>query len=281
MSQPGESVSGPERQSLPQNVVRTMQEWQTLHERITLHRRAGLLQAADCELFARLVRDPQIERHLHKVVDTASQDPTLAIITPALGEAEELARVLERAGYPALRTRSAQDVLSPSLLLDERKLTASGIPVEFNVALPSVYLLKEIEPFSSSDERGSLHLTPTSIQSAVEQGIPIQDILDRLHALHRGPLPRAIERQIRAWGHYYGDAAVEQMTLIQVRDAKTLNELLDEPGIQALLRPFVPDPRYALALVASEHLDELLEVLARYGIQVRDRLDQASLQKQE
>jgi hypothetical protein len=180
-----------------------------------------------------------------------------------------------------LRTRSAQDAPRPALRLDESQLTASGIPVEFDVALPSIYLLRQIESFSSSDERGRLHLTPTSIRTAIEQGTLIQDILDRLRALHRGPLPRAIERQIRAWGGYYGDAAMEQMTLIQVRDSGILNELLAEPDIQALLRPFAPDPRRALAWVPSERVDELLEVLAGYGIQVTDRLDQASLQVQE
>jgi hypothetical protein len=280
MSQADDDAPSHESRPLPQNVVRTLQEWQSLHERITIHRRASLLQAEDGSLLARLVRDPQVSRHLLKSVEGADgQESTLAIVAPALGEAEELARALERTGYPALRTRSAQDTLRPALLLDETKLTASGVPVEFDVALPSIYLLKQIELFSSSDERGCLHLTPASIERSIEQGFPIQDILDRLRALHRGPIPRPVERQIRAWGHYYGDAAVEQLTLIQIRDAKTLNELLDEPEIGALLRPFIPDPRYALALVASEHVDEILEILARYGIQVRDHLDQATLQK--
>jgi hypothetical protein len=167
------------------------------------------------------------------------------------------------------------------LLLDETKLTASGIPVEFDVALPSIYLLNQIETFSSLDERGRFYLTPTSIQTAVEHGTSIQDILGRLRALHRGPIPRSIERQIQAWGHYYGDAALEQVTLIQIKDPQTLNELLREPEIQALLRPFVPDPKCALALVAPERVDELLNLLARYGIQVRDQLDHASLQAEE
>jgi len=282
MSRVDDAAPVQESRPLPQNVVRTLQEWQSLHERITIHRRAGLLQAADSELFARLVREAQIDRHLRKTVASADgKESNLAIITPALGEAEELARALERAGYPALRTRSAQDALRPALVLDEAKLTATGILVEFDVALPSVYLLKQIEPFSSPDERGSLYLTPSSILRAVEHGTPVQVIIDRLHALHRGPIPRSIERQIRAWGRYYGDAAVEQMTLIQVRDAETLNELLDEPDVQALLRPFVPDPGHALAWVAPERVDELVEVLARYGIRVRDRLDQASLQRPE
>lgn len=265
--------------SLPQNILRTLHEWQALYERVTIHRRASLLQAADTDLFTRLFQDPSVRRHLTRPVEAVEDgEATLALISPALGETEELIRALEQAGYPALRTRSPQDTLRPALLLDESKLTASGIPVEFDVALPSIYLLEQIAPFSSYDERGRLYLTPSSIQNAIEQGLPIQDILLRLRTLHCGPVPHGIERQIRAWGHYYGDAAVEQVTLIQVQDAETLSELLSEPDIQALLRPFVPDPSHALALVTTEDMDELLQVLARYGIVLRDQLKQASLQ---
>jgi hypothetical protein len=277
MSQSGEGdVNG---KSLPQNIVRTLEEWQSLHERVTIYRRANLLQAADSDLLGRLLEDVSVRQHLSKSVEGPKDgDSTLALISSALGETEELTRALERAGYPALRTRSPQDAVQPALLLDESRLTATGIPVHFDVALPSIYLLEQIVPFSSTDEQGRLHLTPTSIQNAVEQGLPIQDILARLRALHRGPVPHAVERQIRAWGHYYGDAAIEQVTLIQLQDTNTLNELLDEPDIQALLRPFVPDPSHALAVVASERVDELLTVLARYGISIREQLDQAALQ---
>jgi hypothetical protein len=245
---------------------------------VTIHRRAGLLQAADSQLFERLAQDTAVRRHLAQSMDGENQGQSLAIISSALGETEELARALERLGYPALRTRSPKQALRPALLLDESKLTIAGIPVEFDVALPSIYLLGQIAEFSSIDERGCYHLTPTSIQNGIENGLPIQDILDRLRVLHRGPLPQAVERQIRAWGRYYGDAAIEQVTLIQIQDAKTLNELLDEPEIRALLRPFVPDPNRALALVPGGRLDELLPLLARYGINVRDQLDQAALQ---
>ena len=75
-----------------------------------------------------------------------------------------------------------------------------------------------------------------------------------------------------------GTAAIEQVTLIQLKDAKTLNELLSEPEVRALVRPFVPDPGRALALVAAEDVDELVQVLARYGVSTHDRLSQASLQ---
>ena len=77
----------------------------------------------------------------------------------------------------------------------------------------------------------------------------------RLRAVHRGPLSHAVEKQVRAWGHYYGDAAVQTVTLIQIKDSETLNELLAEPEVRAILRPFVPDPAQALALLDAARRD--------------------------
>jgi hypothetical protein len=211
-----------------------------------------------------------------------------------LGETEELVRALERAGYPPLRTRSPRDAVRPSLTIAtgarpgpdaDVSTTATGVPatiagmeIEFHVAVPSIYLYEQIAPFTRQDERGRYHLTQSAVQEATQGGTAVDEILDRLRALHRGPLPHAVERQIRAWGGYYGDAAVQTVTLIQVQDGKTLNELLAEPEVRALLRPFVPDPNHALALLDKGDPKQLYEILARYGIDVHDQLAQAALQ---
>ena len=110
MSQADNGSPAQENPSLPQNVVRTLQEWQALHERITIHRRAGLLQAADRELLARLAEAPQIGRHLLKSVDeTDGKEAALAIISPALGEADlancRRGRALIRSGEVGLTQR--------------------------------------------------------------------------------------------------------------------------------------------------------------------------------
>ena len=278
--------------SLPQNVVRTLQEWQGLHERVTIHRRASLLQAASGELLAQLRQDPTIRSHLLHSEDPsrgpepgegsegASGDAALAIVSPALGETEELVRALERAGYPPLRTRSPRDPILPTLRISPGDgPSATGLEIGFHVALPSMYLLAQIAPLTRQDEQGRYYLTQSAIREAVAGGMPVPEILDRLGALHRGPLPHAVDRQIRAWGRYYGDAAVQTVTLIQIQDSKTLNELLAEPEIRAYLRPFVPDPAQALALLDAADLEKLYEILARYGIDVRGQLAQAALAK--
>jgi hypothetical protein len=71
---------------------------------------------------------------------------------------------------------------------------------------------------------------------------------------------------------------LQTVTLIQVQDAKTLNELLTEPEVKAALHPFVPSPNRVLAMVDIEDLQSLHEILGRYGITLHDQLDQASLE---
>jgi hypothetical protein len=205
-----------------------------------------------------------------------------------LAQTEELIHALERAGHPPIRTRSPtdtvhpQDTAHPSLsIAADREGSPSGLEIRFHVALPSIYVYAQIAPFTGQDEQGRTFLTPSAIDEAVRQGMSVDEIIERLSALHYGPLPHAVVKQIRAWGHYYGAAALQTITLIQVQDAETLNELLAEPGVREILRPFVPDPGRALALVDTDTCQSLHEILARYGITLQDQLAQASLEVQD
>jgi uncharacterized protein (UPF0147 family) len=269
-----------EPHTLPQNVVRTLQEWQGLHERVTIRRRANLLQAADAQLLEQLRQDPAICTHLDDRVDGEESQPVaLTLIQPGLAQTEELIQALEHAGYPPMRTRSSKDAMRPSLIVaDERETSASGIEIHFHVALPSIYVHEQIAPFTRQDEQRRTYLTPLAIDEAVRTGMGVDEILERLSALHYGPLPHAVVKQVRAWGHYYGDAALQTVTLIQIQDAKTLNELLADPKVSATLRPFVPDPGKVLAFVDADDLDWLYEALARYGITLHDQLVHSSLE---
>jgi hypothetical protein len=272
--------SSAEVHPLPQNVVRTLQEWQDLHERVIIHRRANLLQAVDMQLLKQLQQIPAVRAHLDDRIDT--QDPqqvALALIRPGLAQTEELIHALEHAGYPPMRTRSSKDAGPPSLTIaDPGEASASGIEIQFHVALPSIYTYEQIAPFTRQDEQGRTYLTPSAIKEAVRAGMGVDEILERLSALHYGPLPHAVVKQVRAWGHYYGDAMLQTVTLIQIQDAKTLNELLTDPKVRAALRPFVPDPSRVLALVDTDDLISLHEILDRYGITLHDQLAQSSLE---
>jgi hypothetical protein len=248
---------------LPQNVMRTLKEWQSLHERVTIHRNASLLQAADDTLLDRLVQDPAIGVHL-----TTRPGQAVTLITPRLGEAESLIHILQKMGYPPARTQSPKDALRPSFIIDEHG------QFHFHIALPSIYLYEQIAPFTGRDEQGRYYLTQSAVQGALERGLGIDGILKRLRALHLGSLPRWVEIQVRAWGHYYGHAAVQTITLVQLKDDKTCRELLAEPELKGILRPFAPAEDKALAIVSTEDLERLYELLAERGITFQDQLDE-------
>ena len=289
LNQPSRTDQPAGATSLPQNIVRTLQEWQVLYERVTIHRQASLLQTANADLMAQLRQEPDIRSHLvHKKDQGAAgsedegtdavADTALTLISPALGETEELVRALEHAGYPPLRTRSSRAPILPSLTIARGEdPSVTGLNIQFHIALPSIYLYEQIAPLTRQDERGRYYITQSAVQEAIQGGMSVTEIVDRLRALHRGPLPHEVVKQIRAWGHYYGDAAVQTVTLIQIQDSKMLNELLAEPEVRALLRPFVPDPTRALAMLDARDQEKLYEILARYGIDIHDQLAQAAL----
>lgn len=247
---------------LPQNVVRTLHEWQELHERITIRRGAALLQAVDGDLLDRLVEDSSIRPHL-----ATRPGETVAVISSRLGETEELVLALQAMGYPPARTRSPRDTARPSFTIDK-----AG-QLHFSIALPSIYLYEQLALFTGQDEQGRYWLTQSAIQRALEQGMSVNDILSMLQALHLGPLPRWVEIKVRAWGHYYGSAALETVALVQIRDSETLRELLSEPEIGEILHVFAPDENKVLAVVDTEHLNALSELFAERGITLQDKLD--------
>jgi hypothetical protein len=96
-------------------------------------------------------------------------------------------------------------------------------------------------------------------------------VLDELCKLHRGLLSQELVDQIKAWGNYYGDAAVESVILVEFRDRATLDELRKNPDLQTLLTPF-PAGNRALAVVSQDKLQEIQEILARFGVSVQDGL---------
>jgi hypothetical protein len=246
---------------LPQNVSRTLREWQTIHERIKIHRHSTLLQAADKALLDRLMQDPRVSASF-----ASRPDDTVALIVPRQGETEELVRNLQTVGYPPARTRSASQKPRPSITIDDVG------QVHFAIDLPSIYLYEQIAPFTGQDEQGRYFLTQSAVQEAISGGMTVEEILGRLRALHLGPLARWVEIKVRAWGHYYGDAAMQTITLVQIKDEKTLHELLAEPELEGILHPFVPNGDKALAIVTSD-LDTLRRAFAERNIDVKERLE--------
>lgn len=249
---------------LPQNITRTLLEWQTLHERITIHRRATLLQANGARLMDELFEITSINQHL-----TARPGEAVALVAPEGPAASALIESLQEIGHLPARTGSTQDVLRPSLTI------ARDGQIHFREALPSIFLFGLIAPFTNIDDSHRYFLTEAAVKRALVKtdssaGIyTVGKILDTLRTLHIGPLPRWVEIKVRAWGHHYGDAAIQPLILVQIQDEQTLKELMQEPELEGLLQPFAPSRKKALAAISPEKLDLLRLALTERGMDIK------------
>jgi hypothetical protein len=244
---------------LPQNVARTLEEWETLHRRIVIHRRTALAQTVGPEVMDKLLADETLAAHLSRQLA-----PTLALLKPGKDTVSRLMQQLQVHGLPPARTIHPGNARCPSLTLadDGRLLFAHKVP--------SIFVFTTLGRFTERGDDGVWHITPAAVRRGIASGLGVDDILKELTDLHRGPLPAWIVKAAKSWGKYYGDARLETLTLIQFRDAIALRELLGDPELSPFLQPFIPER--GLAHVDAARQDEVQRLLAERGVEIVGRL---------
>jgi hypothetical protein len=243
------------RMPLPQNVKRSLEEWQTLHERITIRRGVALVQTEDGatldELFAIEPLAPQLGRR-------ASADVVLA-----RAGASAVQGALREAGWLAVFTRRDQTDAPASVTTDE-----TG-----NVTLvhrtPSIYAYEGIEAFAERVDARRARITPESVHAACQQKLDVPAMLARLRAVHRGEIPAQLVTRLKAWGKYFGGATLGALILIEFRDEQARAELLNDPALQPHLERFDAGNR-PLARVRAESLEHVKELLAERGVDLKE-----------
>lgn len=244
--------------ALPQNVRRSLEEWGAQHERIVFRTGVSLLQAVDGDLLGRLVDDPQLGRHM---VRTLSTQVTLL---EADGEEALISKLVGQGLFPAI-TGAEPDSADDSVIIEE---DGTIRPIH---ACPSLHLRGRLSRLAEEAPGGMWKLSPRSVRRAAGSKIKATHLLDELVKLHRGTLPRSLVDQIKAWGGYYGDAAVETLSLIEFSDPGALDELRENADLRQLLTPF-PAGHGTLAIVPTDRLAEVKESLIRFGVQLQDGL---------
>ncbi len=243
---------------LPQNVRRSLEEWAAHHERIVFRSGVSLLQAADADLLAALMDEPRTGKHLVRSVS-----PEVALVKK--NQQRKLVSALVGQGlFPAV-SGAQPEAADNSIVIQE---DGTIHPIH---AVPSLHLRGRLSRLAEETVDGGWRLTPASVRRAGGSKNKVLRLLDELGKLYRGPLPGALAEQVKAWGGYYGHAAAETLTLIEFRDRTALDELREHPELQAYLTLF-PAGNRALAIVPAEKLAQVKEVLARFGVRVRDGL---------
>jgi hypothetical protein len=238
---------------VPQNVLRTLQEWGEQHERIVFHRAAPLLQTSSPELLEQLWDDTSLRIHLERRVT-----PTAAVVgkrrLAALQEA-----LLKREMLPAF---SAQD--KPRTGLVQATPDGELLPIHDG---PSILLEARLRRLAEERD-AKFYVTEAAVTEALASGMSVLEYLDQLTVLHRGPLPAELQSRIKAWGRYYGKASLQNAVLLEVKDSATAEELLADAELAPLLSRFAADPRGRLLHVHTDDLDALGRLLRDRGVQL-------------
>jgi hypothetical protein len=243
--------------AVPDNVSRTLNEWQMLHERITIFPRVTLIHAADPQDLDALGQEKELKAWLKE-----RPAPTLALL-PERNAVHRLARALvERAWIPLIS--QGENKSSPQSV----EVSPEGC-LRFKVATPDLYLHGRLARFSDLDGTTGYQMTAASVQRAVRTGMTAPAILVELKQLADGEVPAALEKRILAWSGHYGDAELEEVVLLRLRSADTLKELLDDPELSPLLIPLDDEQVKVTARVRPKDLNRLRLLLEERGIKQR------------
>ena len=240
--------------TLPQNVRRSLEEWQALHERITFRRGVPLLQAEDAKTLDELFANPALSAKLGRPVGDHVALPDKP--------APEVVQALREGGWLPVVTQRDQTDAPASLVADE----------EGNVTLlhraPSVYAYQGVEPFAERIDPRHARITPATVAAATKHNLSVPAMLAQLRSVHRGEIPAKLVMRLKAWGRYFGDARLGTLTLIEFRDEKARAELLADPELKKHITRFDAGER-PLALVHSDALERVQELLAERGVELR------------
>jgi hypothetical protein len=245
--------------ALPQNVSRSLDEWQAAFERIVVHPRVGWLEVASPDLADAVLAHPTLAA---AVIKRAS--PTGLIVQ--IDRVDALERALLAAGELPARSRAADQARRGSILLSE-----DGT-LRFTHAVPSLHVLGALRPFcdpAAPDQPAERwRISAAGVARARSAGIDANAILATLDEMAVGGVPDALAARIKAWSRHYGSASLLAVTLIQFRDQAALDELLQDGELARYLRPFKPEARLGLAVVEPAHVKRARDLLAERGVEV-------------
>ncbi|MGE5223456.1 MAG: helicase-associated domain-containing protein, partial [Omnitrophica WOR_2 bacterium] len=241
--------------SLPGNVERTLEEWQAQYERITIHPQATLAHGSP-ELLDRISKENKTSKWI------ASRPlPDVAI----LQNQQAIPRLVNWLHAQEILPLTVQPGVRPGSI----RVGDSG-EIELNEKAASIYLHGQLSAIADRTDSG-YRLTPASIQRAVQSGLSAPEMVSRLQAMSGRQVPDEAARKIRAWSKYYGDAVVENVVLLQVKDPNTLQELLKDPELKHMLKEFTMPAGKALARIQPKDLEKLRLLLAERGVEILDK----------
>ena len=232
---------------LPQNVVRSLAEWQAGHERITIHPQVQLLQLAD-------------EAQLDTLIEAAGEGvlrkvgATVALVL----DDGAVSAALEAAEWGAITTHDAQGAGSLRLAEDGTVL--------LHHATADLYTLGQLQRLAEPDGAGGWRLSRAAVRRVQDEGgLSSEAQIEQWRTLVIGPLPAWVEPRIKSWGGYFGSAKLHTVRLLEVKDKEVQREIRSHPQLRKALSAFQPQG-VLLELASDADVQEIERLLADFGI---------------
>jgi hypothetical protein len=256
-----------------------MQEWGRAQERVTLHDGVLLIQADAATLDRLAAWQPTTYRRKGEQDAAPSLlarrlTPTTALLRHDAREQAEAALFAMGSlpvsySVPLVQHATDEPAHVPAGNLQPRAWltsTAEGV-LQFQTGAPRLFMRRHLRPFTV-EEGDALRVTEAQVRQAVQDGLPVERILDTLRAWSGGSLPANLERAIKGWGGYYGSGEIERPLLLRLSDQRALDTLLADPELGNLLRPY--QPQGILAELQPADLERVRALLAARGIDLTD-----------
>lgn len=229
------------------NVRRTLEEWDALHRRITIHRRVRVLQFADVA-----ARASALTAKIGQVVDISPQ------FVLAAAPKETLIGALEDAGWePLITPAGSDDAFATALVQTDGNVTTT-------TAVPSLHTLAALDAISEVTPNGR-RITRVALQNAMTQGKSLDTVLKQLQRVMGGQLPAELDTRLRTWAGFFGTGSLQSVALLELSSDPALKVLLADAAFAGLLRP-IPGAEKPMALVPIEKIALVREMLLERGV---------------
>lgn len=235
---------------LPQNVLHSMQDWQRQHERVVLHRRVLLLQAADPAQALSAARDLGA-----KALEPLGEGFLLVHDRPALlRHAQRQGLILEDDSQPPPRGRS------PVLLRPDGAVDLRGGCIDPRV-------IGGLQDLADGDAATGWRLTEAAVHRCQSQlGLDAAGQLQAWKAL-AGAVPDPMVRLIKRGTGHSSPARLRRGCYLELPDADALQALTELPELAGAFGD--PGIRGPLVWVDEGRLAELEAALQALGLGLR------------
>lgn len=253
-------------QELPENVLRSLEEWQEAHEQIVVRKDVGLLQAADPELIAELTDRSAARGVVRRLA------PTFALVE----DPSRLDALLSAAEVFPIRQH---DPLARGTV----RVDDDG-SVELVHRFADLYTTGPLDALAAQDPAtGTWRITAEAARAAKEErGWDAEQQIARWRRLCAGEAPPWLERRIKSWLGSYGRARLRRAWVLELERPEALEALKEAVGAARgtdetasaapiLSRPMrAYEPKAKPVLVDPDDLAQLRALLEEHGIELEE-----------